>query len=68
VKRYRGEVRVYWQEGAKVEMCEDPSGEWVKWSDIEKLRSKLIEEFSVNVANGKKAWIKKLFSSFENIK
>ena len=47
---------------------EDPNGEWVKWSDIEKLRSKIIEEFSVNVANGKKAWIKKLFSSFENIK
>ena len=44
-------------------MDEDPDGEWVKWSDIEKLRSKLIEEFSINVAQGKKAWIKKLFSS-----
>ena len=44
-------------------MDEHPDGEWVKWSDIEKLRSKIIEEFSINVANGKKAWIKKLFSS-----
>ena len=42
---------------------EDPKGEWVKWSDIEKLRSKLIEEFSINVAEGRAAWIKKLFSS-----
>jgi len=33
VKRYRGEVRVYWQEGAKVEMVEDPNGEWVKYED-----------------------------------
>ena len=41
---------------------EDPDGVWVKWSDIEKLRSKLIEEFSINVAQGKKAWTKKLFS------
>ena len=34
MKRYRGEVRVYWQEGAKVEMVEDPNGEWVKNDDI----------------------------------
>jgi len=47
----------------KVKTYASDQGEWVRWSDIEKLRSKLIEEFSVNVANGKKAWIKKLFSS-----
>ena len=46
-----------------IHMIEDSKGEWVRWSDIEKLRSKIIEEFSINVANGKKAWIKKLFSS-----
>ena len=45
------------------QMDEHPDGEWVRWSDIEKLRSKIIEEFSINVANSKKAWIKKLFSS-----
>ena len=46
-----------------INAVEHPEGEWVKWSDIEKLRSKLIEEFSINVAEGKRAWIKKLFSS-----
>jgi len=35
MKRYKGEVVVYWLEGAKVEMKEDPEGEWVKRKDSE---------------------------------
>ncbi len=49
MKRYKGNVKVYWVEGAQVEMKEDPEGDWVKWKDIKHLievsnsREKLIE-------------------------
>ena len=68
MKRYSLTIDMNMDGELKVRTYVSDQGEWVRWSDIEKLRSKLIEEFSVNVANGKKAWIKKLFSSFENIK
>ncbi len=34
MKRYEGYVKVYWLQGAKVEMKEELKGEWVKWEDV----------------------------------
>jgi len=53
MKRYKGEVVVYWLEGAKVEMKEDPDGEWVRWENVkERIREAYKEGYFTGQNSG----------------